>query len=111
MSAFQLRDDGSLAEIGDDGSVIGIVQPMAAQVTRDNDAPRQTAKPEPKRTATIALTPRDIVKAAKARAKELKAEIKRLESAKRELAQMERLIAAADGRALATVRELKRAAN
>lgn len=114
MSAFQLRKDGTLAEIGDDGSVIGVVQPMAAltnQVDEDEPGPARAPQSAAKAAPAKPLSPRDVVKAAKTRAKELRAEIKRLESAKRELAQMERLIAAANGRALAPVRELKRAAN
>lgn len=108
MSSFQVRSDGTIAEIGDDGSVIGVVEPMGAM-----SAPVQQSAPiePPKSAKPKVLTPRDVVKAAKARAKELKAEIKRLEAAKRELAQMQRLIQAAGGRVLAPVRELKRSAN
>lgn len=50
--------------------------------------------------------PRDIVKQAKARAKELRAQLRQAERWKKELAQLERLIAAADGKAIAVVRNL-----
>lgn len=107
-NTFQLRADGSLAEIAEDGTTVGVVAPMP-QRTESTQAAPQKPTPKAKREAET-LTPRDVVRAAKARAKQLRAEIRRLANAKRELEQMERLIAAADNRPTATVRELKRSA-
>lgn len=53
------------------------------------------------------VTDRDVVRLARKRRKELKAEIRRLKKAEAELAQLERLIAAAEGRQLASVRNLE----
>lgn len=61
---------------------------------------RQAKKPAPKNIVTLA----------KARRRDLKAELKRLKAAEKELAEIERLIAAAENKPKAVVRELKRTA-
>lgn len=106
MSTFQIRGDGRLAEIGDDGSIVGYVEPLAMPAT---GAATPAAQPTPK--PLVALTPRDVVRMARARRAELRIEIKKLERLKSELAQLDRLIKAANGKSFAPVRELKRSAS
>lgn len=51
-----------------------------------------------RKTAAPATSPRDVIRLAKRRIKELKAELRRHEALKRELAELQRLIAAAEDR-------------
>ena len=62
-----------------------------------------------KRPERIALQPLNVVKAAKARRRELKREIARLRKLEGELAELERLIAAAEMKPRAVVREISAA--
>jgi len=63
------------------------------------------AAPTPQKP-TQKLTPRSIVKQARARRAELKRLLKQAKAWERELAQLERLIAAADGRPVAVLKQI-----
>jgi hypothetical protein len=56
------------------------------------------------------LAPRDVVKLAKARLRDIKKELRRLKALEKERAQLERLIDAADGKPRAVVHNIKRTA-
>ncbi len=89
-------------------------------VVQQVDAPKQsvlpgfvayTAQPathQPIIATGPRLTPKTLLKQARARVRELDAEIKRLRRLEQEREELRRLIAAADGRPLAVVRDIKR---
>ena len=65
------------------------------------------ASPAPKR----ALSPRDVVQAAIARARDIRVELRHHKRLEKELAELERLIVAAKARPLAAVRQINPARN
>lgn len=73
----------------------------------DEDAisPRPVAKQKPSKLAS-----RNVVQLAKARLREIKAELRHMKALEKERAQLERLIAAAEEKPRAVVREIKRTA-
>lgn len=77
----------------------------ARPVVRREAANAQPAAPVAQRSAPIG--PRDVVRAAKARIKEIKSELRNHGALKRELAELERLVQAAK-KPVASVRELRR---
>lgn len=109
MPAFQLRSDGQLEQIDEDGSR-SVISALVMPETQSSTAPVASAATKTER-APVPLRPRDVVRAAKSRRAELRAEIKKLERLKRELSQLDRLIQAADGKSFAPVREIKRSAS
>lgn len=70
-------------------------------------APERAPVAAPQKRAASTIGPRDVVRAAKARIKDIKAELRTHAALKRELAELERLVAAAK-KPVATVRELRR---
>jgi len=87
-------------------SAVPVTEPIAAPSARPALA---NVQPRFEKHAAAA-TPRNVVKMARERAKEIRAELRRLKSLQRELAELERLIAAAkDKSPRATVRALETA--
>ncbi len=78
----------------------------AAHVAPPVAAPVAVAAPDPAKAAPAALKPRDVVRQAKARIRELRVQLKRAKTWERELAQLERLVAAADGKQIAVVKPI-----
>lgn len=68
------------------------VSPQAVHVTAHR-APVATVQPKP-----MSLSPRDVVRLARRRLREVKADIKRLGKLQKEREQLERLLLAADGK-------------
>lgn len=64
------------------------------------------AAPQPKRKAEKPISPREVVRLAKRRRRDIKAELKHHARLENELAQLERLIGAAEGKPLAVVRDM-----
>ena len=58
--------------------------------------------------AARGITPKDVISLARARLREVKAELRRMRALDRERQQLERLLKAADGKPLAVVRDMKR---
>jgi hypothetical protein len=72
----------------------------------DDAAPVAIARPTLKRAPTAkAPTPKDVVRLARARLRDVKAELKRMRRLEEERAELERLIAAAENKPCAVVRE------
>lgn len=86
--------------------VAGIGGQGFAEASREWLAPPASRTNE-QRTAAKPLRPRDVVRAAKARVREIRAELKRLGKLQTELAELVRLLDAADGKKLGIVRSLK----
>lgn len=79
---------------------------------RDVAAPPSAQQQGPMHAATtpsVALHPADVVKAAKARAKNIRVELRNMKRLERELAELERLIAAAKQKPVAVVRSIDHA--
>ncbi len=67
------------------------------------------ATPKQKRKAEKPISPREVVRLAKRRRRDIKAELKHHARLENELAQLERLIEAAEGKPLAVVTDMRRA--
>lgn len=69
-----------------------------------------TARPVAPKPRAKKLAPKNVVALAKARLREVKAELRRMKALEKERAELERLIAAAEDKPRAVVHELKRSA-
>lgn len=108
-SSFQIAADGGLIEVHEDGTTTRI-QPLVA----GSREPEEEAPVAPKRAAPTTSkkrSTRDIVRELKARLRQVNAEIRSRKSLEKERDQLTRLIAAAHGKTIAPVRELKRSAS
>jgi hypothetical protein len=86
------------------------------QTSNERTQRHQFVEPQPQRVivaapipATPKPTPKDIVKLAAARVREIKAELRNHAKLQTELAELERLIAAAKAKPLATIRKIETA--
>ena len=110
-SRFQFTPNG-LIEILEDGSRVAvrggaaseIVKPTTVSVTQPASVPHPTA------STVKPITPKDVVKMAKRRLREVRREIKQLTKLRKEEQELTRLIDAAEGKQLAVVRDIKRTA-
>lgn len=87
------------------------MSPATADVARPESVP---APPAPTREVRLtrkheSVSPRTVLQAARARIREIKAELKRHAKLERELKQLQRLVDAANGKTLAPVRAIETA--
>ena len=98
LGGFQFTEQGI---VGPNGMPLAMPEPIV-------EAPTAQPKPAPKKAVqpVTLVTPRTVVCDAKERARELRKLLKQAKAWKRELEQLERLIAAADGRPIAVVKPI-----
>lgn len=90
-----------------------VVEAQAAEIVRASPvaSPQPPPSPPPRSLAAAApLAPKDVLRLARARLKELDRECRRLERLKKEREELRRLVAAASGKSAAVIREIKRTA-
>jgi len=96
------------------GASVDLVEPHDADADEDDVVDVQTApRPVAKRhraAPAAASTPKDVVRMARRRLREVEAEIKRLRRLERERDELKRLVDAASNKPRAVVREIKRSA-
>jgi hypothetical protein len=107
-STFQVGKDGQLVEVFPDGTSAAI-SPMVLSGAAPSESSQQPkaltrAAPQKKRST------RDIVRELRARLRDVEGEIRTRKTLETERDQLRRLIAAAQGKTIAPVRELKRSA-
>lgn len=124
MGAVPMRPDGTPLEVIDspvdkiaEFSPIATAREIQQQHVSDRPAPRalparQTviSRPTPAHASIdSAMKPGEVVKAARARAKAIRAELRRMKRLEQELAELDRLIAAAKQKPVALVRHIDHA--
>lgn len=117
MSGFEFTP-GGIRALGNSEATGAPVTDMAPAVVRgaapdieldEFDEPVQRVapkRPQARPVRSVVASPKDVVKLARQRLRDVKTELKRMRGLEKERAQLERLLAAADGKPIGVVRDI-----